>query len=145
MDAHRADDPVGHAADARHRDQQLGVLVDGIAIGPNVGSCGTAAHRRDSVFVRDVETDPLWKSFRTAIRPFGLRACWSMPILTNDGRVLGTFAMYYRQPQMPEPADLELIQRVVHVAGLAIERRRLDERLQAALGASQNLQLRSPS
>lgn len=110
-------------------------LVDGIEIGPRAGSCGTAAYRRDAVFVRDVESDPLWEDVRDAIRPFGLRACWSMPILANDGRVLGTFAMYYREPRSPRPADVELIARAVHVAGIAIERRRLDETLAAAATA----------
>ncbi len=104
-------------------------LIDGIEIGPDVGSCGTAAFRRDAVFVRDIESDPLWDQFRDAIRPFGLRACWSTPILANDGRVLGTFAMYYREPRAPLAADVELIARAVHVAGIAIERRRLDETL----------------
>lgn len=118
-------------------------FVDGVEIGPAVGSCGTAAFRRDAVFVRDVETDPLWEDYRDAIRPFGLRACWSMPILANDGRVLGTFAMYYRQPRSPEAADVELIARAVHVAGIAIERRRLDEKL-AALTAPTGT-LRVPS
>ena len=106
-------------------------LVDGTVIGPAAGSCGTAAFRRDAVFVRDVETDPLWDTIREAVRPFGLRACWSMPILANDGRVLGTFAMYYRQPRSPDAADVELIARAVHVAGIAIERRRLDDSLAA--------------
>ena len=107
-------------------------LIDGVEIGPDVGSCGTAAFRRDAVFVRDIESDPLWDKFRDAIRPFGLRACWSMPILANDGRVLGTFAMYYREPRAPLAADVELISRAVHVAGIAIERRRLDETLRLA-------------
>jgi PAS domain S-box-containing protein len=117
--------------------------VDGTEIGPSVGSCGTAAFRRDAVFVRDVETDPLWENCRDAVRPHGLRACWSMPILANDGRVLGTFAMYYRQPRSPEAADVEHIARAVHVAGIAIERRRLDESI-AALTAPTGT-LRAPS
>jgi PAS domain S-box-containing protein len=106
-------------------------LVDGTEIGPSVGSCGTAAFRRDAVFVRDVESDPLWEDYRDAVRPFGLRACWSMPILSNDGRVLGTFAMYYREPRSPDAHDVELIARAVHVAGIAIERRRLEDSLAA--------------
>ncbi|MGE0398289.1 MAG: GAF domain-containing protein [Kofleriaceae bacterium] len=118
-------------------------VVDGVQIGPNVGSCGTAAFRRDAVFVRDVESDPLWEDFRDAVRPFGLRACWSMPILANDGRVLGTFAMYYREPRAPEAADVELIARAVHVAGIAIERRRLDESLAAVTAPTGTL--RAPS
>lgn len=118
-------------------------IVDGTEIGPSVGSCGTAAFRRDAVFVRDIESDPLWERFRDAIRPHGLRACWSTPILANDGRVLGTFAMYYRQPRSPEAADVELIARAVHVAGIAIERRRLDDSIASITAPTGTL--RAPS
>lgn len=118
--------------------------VDGLEIGPAAGSCGTAVFRRDAVFVRDIETDPLWAQARELVRPFGLRACWSTPILANDGRVLGTFAMYYREPRAPEAADVELIDRAVHVAAMAIERRRLDESL-AALTAPPGTRRAPPS
>ncbi|MBL0218728.1 MAG: PAS domain-containing protein [Myxococcales bacterium] len=105
--------------------------LDNTPIGPSAGSCGTAAYRRDSVFVFDIETDPLWEDFRGLARPFGLRACWSSPILANDGHVLGTFAMYYRTPRRPEGSAIELIARAAHVAGIAIERRQLDAQLSA--------------
>ena len=105
--------------------------IDGAQIGPAAGSCGTAAYRRDAVFVTDIETDPLWEDYRAIARPFGLRACWSSPILANDGHVLGTFAMYYRTPRRPEPEAIELIARAAHVAGIAIERRHLDAQLSA--------------
>ena len=105
--------------------------IDGAPIGPAVGSCGTAAYRRDAVFVTDIETDPLWVDYRAIARPFGLRACWSSPILANDGHVLGTFAMYYMTPRRPEGAAIELIARAAHVAGIAIERRTLDAQLGA--------------
>lgn len=105
------------------------LAVNGLPIGPKVGSCGTAAHRRDAVFVSNIDVDPLWEGYRHLAVPHGLRACWSIPILTNDGRVLGTFALYYRTPRMPHGAEVQLIKRAVAVAGLAIERRRLDDRL----------------
>lgn len=105
--------------------------IDGAAIGPAAGSCGTAAFRRDAVFVSDIETDPLWDDYRELARPYGLRACWSSPILANDGHVLGTFAMYYRTPRQPEGSAIELIARAAHVAGIAIERRQLDAQLSA--------------
>ncbi len=105
--------------------------IDGSPIGPATGSCGTAAYRRDAVFVTDIETDPLWADYRAFARPFGLRACWSSPILANDGHVLGTFAMYYKTPRRPEGAAIELIARAAHVAGIAIERRTLDAQLGA--------------
>lgn len=105
--------------------------IDGARIGPNEGSCGAAAARRRSIIVTDIETDPLWQDYRELARAHGLRACWSTPILSRDGRVLGTFALYYRQPRSPSQEDLDLIGRVVHVAGLVIGRHELDEQLRA--------------
>ena len=83
-------------------------LIDGERIGPVAGSCGTAAYRAERVIVRDIATDPLWAGYKQAAEPFGLAACWSTPILDRDGRVLGTFAMYYDEPREPKTADLEL-------------------------------------
>jgi len=108
--------------------------IDGAEIGPKAGSCGTAAYRRDAVYVDDIETDPLWDDYRHLARPYGLRACWSSPILANDGHVLGTFAMYYKTPRRPEGTVVDLIARAAHVAGIAIERRQLDAQM-AALSA----------
>jgi PAS domain S-box-containing protein len=105
--------------------------IHGSPIGPNAGSCGTAAFRRAAVYVSDIESDPLWADYRDLARAHGLRACWSTPILANDGRVIGTFAMYYRQPKVADEASRDLVARATHVAGIAIERRRLDEQLAA--------------
>jgi PAS domain S-box-containing protein len=105
--------------------------IDGVAIGERVGSCGTAAALRTSVIVADIETDPLWEDYRELAHRYGLRACWSTPILSRDARVLGTFALYYREPRSPTQDDLDLIARAVHVAGLAIQRHELDEQLRA--------------
>jgi PAS domain S-box-containing protein len=105
--------------------------IDGLAIGPKAGSCGTAAFRRAPVIVADIETDPLWEDYRDLIRPHGLRACWSYPILANDGRVLGTFAVYYREVREPDDEARQLIERASHVAGIVLERRRLDDQLRA--------------
>lgn len=106
--------------------------IEGRAIGPNAGSCGTAAFRRELVVVHDIETDPLWSDYRELALAHGLRACWSSPILDSRGVVLGTFAMYYRQPRSPSPADLELIQRTAHLAGVALERKQAEETLREA-------------
>ena len=103
--------------------------VDGIAIGPSAGSCGTAAYRREAVIVTDVATDPLWADYRDLALSHGLRACWSRPILSSGGAVLGTFAMYYRQPRAPDQQSLELIERATHIACIAMERRRAEETL----------------
>jgi PAS domain S-box-containing protein len=108
--------------------------ITGRTIGPQAGSCGTAAYLRRPIFVSDIESDPLWTDYREIARPHGLRACWSTPILASDGRVLGTFALYYREPRAPDDATLALIARATHVAGIAIERRLVDEQLRALSG-----------
>jgi GAF domain-containing protein len=82
-------------------------VLAGQAIGFDVGSCGTAAARREPVFVGDIETDPLWAQYRELVLPYGLRACWSVPIFATDGRVLGTFAIYYREPRLPDDRERE--------------------------------------
>jgi len=104
--------------------------IDGIAIGPSVGSCGTAAYLREPVIATDIAADPLWADYRELALEHGLRACWSTPIFASAGEVLGTFAMYYREPRGPDQRSLELIERVTHIAGIAIERRRAEELVQ---------------
>ena len=103
--------------------------VDGVAIGPNVGSCGTAVYRCEQVIVTDIASDPLWQNFRDFTLGFGLRACWCAPILSSQGQVLGTFAMYCAQPRSPENFELELIEAVRNLAGIAIERKQAEESL----------------
>jgi PAS domain S-box-containing protein len=100
-------------------------------IGPKAGSCGTAAWRRQMVIVDDIERDPLWEDYRALAQTYGLRACWSTPILDPNNAVLGTFALYYRSPRMPARADIELIGRAARLAGLAIERGRASDALRA--------------
>jgi signal transduction histidine kinase len=106
--------------------------IDGIVIGPSVGSCGTAAYRAKPVIVSDIATDPLWADFRDLALAHGLRACWSTPILSSEGKVLGTFAMYYREPRSPTPQEHDVIEQVTHLASIAIEREQADERLRQA-------------
>jgi signal transduction histidine kinase len=105
--------------------------IDGQAIGPSAGSCGTATFERRPVYVEDIETDPLWADYRDLARAHGLRACWSTPIFSNEGRVLGSFALYYREPRAPTAEDLALIQRATHLAGIAIEHIQLEDQLRA--------------
>ena len=115
--------------------------VDAIAIGPEVGSCGTAAFHRRRIVVTDVATDPRWVSFRQLAADAGLAACWSEPILAGDGTLLGTLAMYYRTTRGPSPEECELIELGAHLAGIAIERSqaRSDlERYVAALDAARD-------
>ena len=107
-------------------------MIDGARIGPRVGSCGTAAYRRQPVVVVDIEHDALWADYRQLALPHGLRACWSMPIASASGAVLGTFACYYREPRSPSKEHLQLIDRATHLAGIAIEHQRAKAELQVA-------------
>ncbi|WP_246664919.1 EAL domain-containing protein [Neorhizobium sp. P12A] len=104
-------------------------LIDGVAIGPSVGSCGTAAWRGKPVIVSDIETDPLWEDFRGVVQKFGLRSCWSTPIMTPQGNVLGTFALYSSEVRTPTTREMELVDMATHIAGIAIERKRAEERI----------------
>jgi diguanylate cyclase (GGDEF)-like protein/PAS domain S-box-containing protein len=104
-------------------------LIDGVAIGPKVGSCGTAAWRGKPVIVSDILTDPLWEDFRGVVQKFGLRSCWSTPIMTSQGNVLGTFALYSSEVRSPTTREMELVGMATHIAGIAIERKRAEERI----------------
>ncbi|MBY8877299.1 GAF domain-containing SpoIIE family protein phosphatase [Actinacidiphila acidipaludis] len=106
--------------------------IDGIATGEAVGTCGTAAHRRQRVVVSDIAGDPFWEGYRDLAARAGLAACWSTPILGRDGRLLGTFAMYHREPRAPDEADLALAGVFAGTAGLAIERHLAEEARAAA-------------
>ena len=103
--------------------------IDGVQIGPHVGSCGTAAYRREPVIVADIQADPLWAGYQELAGLHGLRSCWSAPILTHEGTVLGTFAMYSASVRMPTSNDTRMIDLATRIAGIAIERRRAEERI----------------
>ena len=107
--------------------------IDGSAIGPAAGSCGTAAFRKERVIVSDIAQDPLWADYRDLALPHGLRACWSTPVLASDGRVLGTFAIYSREPSSPTPPQQSIIEQITDLASIAIERKRAEEEHQAHL------------
>ena len=96
--------------------------IDGIPIGPRAGSCGTAMHRRQPVIVEDVASDPLWADYRKLAAQHGLRACWSAPILGQEKRVLGSFALYFLKPGKPARRHLQLIQRATHLAAIALDK-----------------------
>jgi PAS domain S-box-containing protein len=106
--------------------------IDGAVIGPSVGSCGTAAYRAETVIVSDIATDPLWADFRDLASAHELQACWSTPILSSAGKVLGTFATYYRQPRSPSSQEQNVIERITHLASIAIEREQGEEALRQA-------------
>ncbi len=103
--------------------------INGSVIGPSAGSCGTAACRGQPVIVADIASDPLWKDYRNLALPFGLRACWSMPIFSTERKVLGTFANYFREPGTPTRPLRELNERLADLASIAIERTHAQELL----------------
>jgi PAS domain S-box-containing protein len=106
--------------------------IDGLTIGPSEGSCGTAAYRGEPVIVSDITTDPLWAKYRDLALSHSLRACWSTPILSSENNVLGTFAMYYREPRSPTSEDLGLIELATHLVRIAVERDRAEQALRTS-------------
>jgi diguanylate cyclase (GGDEF)-like protein/PAS domain S-box-containing protein len=96
--------------------------LDGVAIGPEVGSCGTAAYLCQPVLARDIDADPRWQPYKAGPLGAGLRACWSTPIQGKDGRVIGTFAFYFRECRGPSPWHEQIVQACVQLGALAIER-----------------------
>jgi diguanylate cyclase (GGDEF)-like protein len=103
--------------------------IDGVVIGPNVGTCGSAAWSGQLTITEDIADDPKWAPVRDFVISAGLRHCWSMPIKAPDGEVLGTLALYGPRPRHPLPEHLVLMQDGARLAGIAIERHRTMERL----------------
>ncbi len=124
---HLLDDGRLRHASAPSLPAAYNAAIDGVAVGPAVGSCGTAAHFGRQVTVADIASDPLWADYRDLASEHSLRACWSTPILSSNREVLGTFALYYRERREPTAADFEVMERMTHLAGIAIERRRADD------------------
>jgi len=127
--------------------------LDGFVVGPQGGTCGAAVNRREPVFVSDVLTDPILEQVRDVIAAHGIRACWSAPIISHQGEILGTFAFYFRSVRVPNPSDMELIDGASRIAAISIERTRAEQalglqntRLQLLLqltkGITSNLELR---
>lgn len=108
-------------------------LIDGVRVGPSVESCGTAAHCKQRVVAVDTLNDPLWENYREIAQRFGLRACWSEPILAGDGKVLGTFALYSPVPRAPTPTELETIRQSAQIVAMLMSywqiHKELDENL----------------
>ncbi len=111
-------------------------------IGESMGSCGTAAFRRERVIVEDIDSHPFWKGF-TPAQVAGLRSCWSEPIISSSGVLLGTFAIYHRTPATPAEDEISLIQQASAFAGIAIERSKGEEQrleLEHLLSQSQKME-----
>ena len=99
--------------------------MNGMAIGPNAGSCGTSIYFNKPIYVTDIATDPLWDDYRSIALPWGFRSCWSTPIRSSKQTVIGSFALYYRTPCLPNDSHLNIIYAATHLAAIAIEYRRL--------------------
>ncbi|MBM4422062.1 MAG: PAS domain S-box protein [Chloroflexi bacterium] len=120
--------------------------LDGLPIGPQAGSCGTAAFRGETVIVSDIKHDELWADYREAALAHGLRACWSKPAFSSAGKVLGTIAFYFREPRSPGPYELRLIDTTAHLASIIIQRHEAEEAERERVSALQHtyLYLRFP-
>lgn len=102
--------------------------IDRLPIADGVGSCGTAAARRELVIVSDIARSPLWNGYAELAAEHGICACWSVPLIDSAGTLLGTCAMYYSQPRAPTPAEEDSIRVIGNLASLVIQRHR-DEAL----------------
>jgi PAS domain S-box-containing protein len=96
-------------------------MIDGLSIGPDAGSCGTAMYHKKPVIVSDIDHDPLWKLYRPIAQNFGLKACWSVPIIHSNGKVMGSFAIYYHQPKSPTEKEWNSILRIRNLIRLLME------------------------
>jgi formate hydrogenlyase transcriptional activator len=103
--------------------------VGTMTVGPKGGSCGTAVYRRESVYVSDILSDPIWDNYRDRMLPYGIRSVWSRPLFTSEGRALGTFSLNYRESRNPTAYDLQLIENASDITGIAIERHMNEEAL----------------
>src|ERR1700747_1249288 len=103
--------------------------VGSMLIGPKGGSCGTAVFRRKPVYATDILNDPIWDHYRHLLSPYGIRSVWSRPLFTSEGKVLGTFAILYREERSPGSADLQLIENASYITGIEIERHINEEAL----------------
>jgi diguanylate cyclase (GGDEF)-like protein/PAS domain S-box-containing protein len=112
--------------------------IDGMAIGDGVGSCGTAAYRAEQVIVEDIKTHPYWGDFKELARQAGVFACWSEPVMSASGKVLGTLAMYYREPKKPDQDSLLFIKRVADLTAITIERKQAEDELRIAASTFQS-------
>ena len=113
--------------------QEYMACVDGLEIGPEAGSCGSAVFRNQTVIVSDIANDYRWKAAKGFPLQFGLRACWSVPIRGSKGEALGAFAMYHQKPVAPHPRELEAVEAGAHLAGNVIERLTAERRLRESI------------
>ncbi len=110
--------------------------INGIKIGMDIGSCGTAAFTRKKIVVTNIATDPLWHEFKTIAAQYNLSACWSIPILSSRGQLLGTFVFYSKTPRAPTEREIEIVNVAAQTTALIIERRlEMEQRIAAGIEA----------
>ncbi|MDR3403503.1 MAG: PAS domain S-box protein [Chthoniobacter sp.] len=117
---------------APHLPEFFNSSVNGVEIGEGVGSCGTAAFLGKLIVVEDIQTHPHWESYKHLAEKAGVRACWSQPVFSAEKKVLGTFAIYHREPRAPEARDVETIEAAASYVSLAITRKRSEEALRTS-------------
>lgn len=105
------------------------MAIEGISIGPQVGSCGTAMYIGKPVIVTDIENDPLWKDYRVVAITNNLNACWSIPIKKSDGDIIGSFATYYLTKKSPKPYEINFIERAANLVGVLLENKEASEKV----------------
>ena len=103
--------------------------INGVAIGPKVGSCGTATYRNEMIIVEDISTDPLWADYKDLALTHGLQSCWSVPIRDSHKKVIGTFALYYSELRKPRQAEIRTLKDAANLADVAIDRCQSAEKL----------------
>ena len=112
--------------------EEYNSAVNGYAVGPNVGSCGTAIFWNTPVIVNDIQADPLWSPLAGLAKKAGVAACWSHPFVSSGGKVLGALALYSPEPRAPTTEQLSLLKAAARITGLAVERGRAEEALKRA-------------
>ena len=121
-----------HTGSAPDLPQAYSEAIHGTQIGPQVGSCGTAVYKGEIIIVKDIASDPLWNEYKDAALAFDLKACWSFPIKTSKGKIVGTFASYYKEVREPSEENLELLKSACHIAGIAIEHQGYEKEILSA-------------
>jgi PAS domain S-box-containing protein len=106
--------------------------IDGMQIGPVVGSCGTAMFTGKNVWVSDIDNSPLWQPFLEIVQPYGFKACWSVPVKKRTGKVMASFAVYFKEVREPHKDEVNLIERVANLIGVLIENRNAFEETETA-------------
>ena len=107
--------------------------IEGVEIGDNVGSCGTAAFKKDKVVVTDIENDPLWADYKEVAAAEGLKACWSFPLIDSVNRVMGTFAIYYKRVKAPTREEENTLERAKNLLMIILENKMSVEAVKSSI------------